>query len=274
MVNRNKIGIITTVANWDLYEKTCPYFPKGIKHFTIDGTTGFYGIKSITLFLKRLRKYNLDWLIMADEDVIFHKPENIFNLINYLEANEFTVCGMRDGGTLHWRNQNPYMINQFFAILNLKEIYSIYEEKEMMKNQYIRENEFPKLPDELKFENYDPNSLFESYYRFYLWLLRKGKKIKYLEASTPLDDDYATTLLYDHNGVELLYHTWYARFYGKNSDQTKRIDGVISKFKPNEKTPFKPSIIKLENRWYNLKYKVYRLSQRMKRRLIKRNHEV
>lgn len=265
--NKDKIGLITTVSNWDLYNKTRPYFPEGIKHFTIDGTKGFYGIKSITFFLKRLRKYNLDWLIMADEDVIFNMPENVFDLITYLETNNYTVCGMRDGGTLHWRNKNPHMINHFFAVLNLKEIYSIYKEKEMMQNQYIEENEFSKLPNDLKFQNYDSKSLFEPYYRFYLWLLRKGKKIKYLEASNPLKDDYATTLLYDHKGQELLYHTWYARFYGKNTDQTKRINGVISRFKPDKEESQKPDSIFLENKWHFLKFKIYRLIRRLKRKI-------
>ncbi|MGW1455077.1 hypothetical protein ACWBC2_08805 [Salegentibacter agarivorans] len=267
LIRKNKIGLITTVSNWELYEKTKPFFPEDIKHFTIDGTQGFYGIKSISFFLKKLRKYDLDWLIMADEDVIFNQPKNVFDLIAYLKVKNYTVCGMRDGGALHWRNKNPYMINHFFAVLNLKDIYSIYEEKEMMQNQYIKKNEFPGLLNDLKFQNYDSNSLFEPYYRFYLWLLRNGKKIKYLEASNPLVDDYATTLLYDHNGKELLYHTWYARFYGKDSDQTKRIDGVISRFKPNYEKKIVPDAILLENKWYFFKFKIYRLIRRMKRKI-------
>ncbi|SFN33169.1 hypothetical protein [Salegentibacter flavus] len=267
LIKKDKIGLITTVSNWDLYKKTRPYFPEGIKHFTIDGTQGFYGIKSIAFFLKSLRKYGLDWLIMADEDVIFNKPNHVFDLIAYLEANDFTVCGMRDGGTLHWRNKNPHMINHFFAVLNLREIYSIYNEKEMMSNQYINKTDFCDLSDDLRFKNYDPDSLFEPYYRFYLWLLRKGKKIKYLDAINPIKNDYATTLLYDHRGEELLYHTWYARFYGKDPDHTKRIDGVISNFKPYDESPSMSSPILLENAWYSFKYRLYKFSRKLKRKI-------
>lgn len=267
LIRKDKIGLITTVSNWDLYGQTRHYFPEGIQHFVIDGTQRLYGIKSIAFFLKKIKRYDLDWLIMVDEDVVFTKPNNVFELIANMEANNYTVCGMRDGGTLHWRNKNPHMINHFFAVLNLKEIYSIYREKEMMRNQYIEEDEFSGLPNDLKFQNYDPNSLFEPYYRFYLWLLRKGKKIKYLEASNPIEGDYATTLLYDQEGNELLYHTWYARFYGKNQEQTKRIDKVISKFKPDKGDISMKDPIILKDDWYSLRYKIYSLFRRMKRKI-------
>lgn len=269
MIDKKRIGIITTVSNWALYKKTSLFFPEGIKIFTIDGTTGFYGLKSITFFLKKLKVYNLDWLIMADEDVIFINPDGVFDLISFMENDKYTVAGMRDGGVLQWRDKNPHMINHFFAILNLKEIYPIYMENEVLKNQFIVEDEFPKI--DLPYKNFDEYSLFEPYYCFYLWLLRKGKKIKYLDAVTPFQNDFATTLLFDQEGRELLYHTWYARFYKKNKFHTARIEKVISiteNLFPIKNSPKKPLI--LQHRIYDVRFYFYKWSRRILRVIRKK----
>lgn len=240
-VDKNKIGIITTVSNWELYRKTLPYFPSDIKLFAIDGTKGFYGINSIRFFMKKLKKYNLNWLIMADEDVVFTNPENVFDLIDFMVENHYDIAGMRDGGVLKWRDKNPYLINTFFTVLNLKEIFPIYDEREMISNQYILENEFPDDDLRLPFNNYQVDSLFESYYCFFLWLLRKGKKIYYLNGSNPFPNE--TTLVLDHKGKELLYHSWYARMYNQDEYHTERINFILKKGKLN-RTYLKPIVFK------------------------------
>jgi hypothetical protein len=40
MIDKSKIAIITTVANFDLYNKTSLFFPVGIRKYVIDGTKG------------------------------------------------------------------------------------------------------------------------------------------------------------------------------------------------------------------------------------------
>lgn len=261
-INKEKIAIITTVSNWDLYEKTKMFFPAGIKIFAIDGTKGFYGINSLVLSMKDLKKKNVDWLIMADEDVIFTNTQKVFQLINYLAANDYSACGMRDGGTLEWRNKNPLMVNTYFSILHLNEIYTIYDQDVMLKNQYVLENEFKKNLQNLPFQNYDTNSLFEGYYCFFLWLLRNNKKIKYLDATNPIKGDYATTRLLDHGGEEILYHTWYARFFNKDSAQTQRINKILEYGVPtgsNEKVQM------LKNDYYHFKLFFYSYSRKFLR---------
>ena len=246
-VDKKKVGIITTVSNWDLYNKSLPFFPSDIKLFAIDGTKGFYGINSIRFFMKKLKKYDLDWLIMADEDVIFTNPENVFDLIGFMEKEGYAASGMRDGGVLKWRDKNPYLLNTFFTILNLKEIFPIYDEGEMMSNQYILENEFQEdlvLP----FKNYQKDSLFESYYCFFLWLLRKGKKIYYLKGLNPFPNE--TTLVLDHKERELLYHSWYARLYNQNEYHTERINFILKKGRLN-RNDLKPIVFK--NHSFHLK---------------------
>ena len=71
MIDKNKIAILTTVANFELYSHTSRYFPKDIKKYVIDGTNGMHGIHSIIYIMHKLKNEAIDWLIMADEDVIF-----------------------------------------------------------------------------------------------------------------------------------------------------------------------------------------------------------
>ena len=258
----DKVGIVTTVSNWDLYNETINFFPPGIRTFAIDGTKGFFGLNSMLFSLEKLKKYNIDWLIMADEDVIFTNHEGIFDLIDYLEKNNYIACGMRDGGVLSWRDQNPYLLNTFFTILNLNEIYKIYNEKEVLDNQYIKKGEFEQKLDFLPY-NYQVNSLFEPYYCFFLWLLRKEKKIKYLDGYNPEPNE--TTIVLNHLGKEILYHTWYARLYKKDEVHTKRIENVLSKGKLNFPPPEPVVFI---NYTFHIKKALRKLNSRIKNKLL------
>lgn len=267
-LEKNKVAIVTTVANFDLYNKTINFFPSGIKIYFIDGTKGFYGIRSLLFLIEKFKKSDIDWLIMADEDVVFKKPEYVFDLISYMKANSYTTCGMRDGGTLQWRGENPYSINTFFSILNLKEIYTIYNRKNILANQYIDKTENLGTLNGLNSNNYKTESLFEPYYCFYFWLLRNNKKILYLDVTTPGKDE--TTLVFDHEGRELLYHAWYSRFYNIESKHTARINKVL-KFGVNPSTEKRNPIL-LKNPSFHFKLFFYTYSQRLKRLLLRKKN--
>jgi len=264
-VDKEKIGILTTVANWNLYEKTIHFFPKNIQIFAIDGTKGKYGLKSMVFFMKKLKKYDLDWLILADEDVVFTNPEGVFSLIDYLDENNYTVSGMSEADRLESWTKHPYVINTFFGILNLKEIYKIYDEREMLSNQYAADKEFPNQLEELPPYEYPMTSLAEPYYCYFLWLLRKGKKTKFLKSSRPLKDDFLTNSILDHRGQELLYHTWYARFYGGQQFHTNRINQVVKKGKFNRENP---QMIIFKDSGYNLKFFFYKYFRKVRRLIV------
>lgn len=225
-IDKKNIAIITTVSNFSLYEHTVKFFPSGIKIYVVDGTKGFYGIRSLLFFIDKLKNSDIEWLIMADEDVIFTNPEAVFDMISFMKTNNFTTCGMRDGGTLKWRGENPYSINTFFSILNLGEIKTIFNKRNILANQYIEENENLGSLKNLNSSNYKTASLFEPYYCFYFWLLRNNKNILYLDATSP--DKNETTLVFDHEGKELLYHAWYSRFYNIEPRHTQRINKVLT----------------------------------------------
>ncbi len=238
-----KIAILSTVVNFDLYQKSAPLFPKDIPKYVIDGRNGMHAMDSICYMFKKLKDQNIDWLIMADEDVLFINPELIFPIIDRMEQQGYTICGVRDGGVIPHRVQNPFAINTFFSIVNFKEVLSIWNQSEVLKHQYIVKDEFKDDLNSLT-GDYSKESLFEPYYRFYFWLRRKNKKFLFLDASVPFDVDAVTNLVVDDLGNDMLYHTWYARSYGNNEKHTKRIDDIINKVMKTDSVPVMPILFK------------------------------
>jgi hypothetical protein len=237
------IAILSTVVNFDLYRKSAPLFPKDIPKYVIDGRNGMHAMDSICYMFRKLKNQNIDWLIMADEDVLFINPDTVFPIIERMEQQQYSVCGVRDGGVIPHRMQNPYVVNTFFSIINFKGILAVWNEKEVLKHQFIVKEEFT---DDLSKVSGDFNkeSLFEPYYCFYFWLRRHQKKILFLDASVPFEDDAITNLVYDDLGNKLLYHTWYARSYGSNDKHTKRIDAIFNNALKAENVELAPIIFK------------------------------
>lgn len=265
-MDNSKIALISTVINMELYQKSSQLFPDDISKYVIDGSNGMFGIDSICFMMKKLKGKGIEWLIMADEDVLFVNPNDIFSLIDEMKSKNYFVCGVRDGGVIPNRYFSPYLINTFFSIINFKELELIWNEKEVLKNQYINDDEFIENLNNLN-EAYDVKSIYEPYYCFYFWLRRNNKKILFLEAIAPFSDDKITTLVYDTTGAELLYHTWYARSYGNNDKHTNRINRVFNllKFK-NDKT-INPIVFK--HKLFFLILKIRKLNRKFKMKIQK-----
>ncbi|WP_166963649.1 hypothetical protein [Yeosuana marina] len=222
-MNKANVAILTTVINFELYAITSNLFPAGIRKYAIDGRNGMHGIHSIYYIFKKLSNKDIDWLILADEDVVFNNANVVYSIINKMEEENISVCGVRDGGIISHRNYNPIVVNTFFTIINFKEISSEWNKSEVKKNQYILPNEFQVDKNIFK-EPFDVKSLYEPYYCFFLWLIRKGNKFLYLEAQM-LNDNISNTILYD--GEPFAYHTWYARSYNVNEKHTNRMNSVL-----------------------------------------------
>jgi hypothetical protein len=223
-MDKSKIALLTTVANFDLYKKSSVLFPSDCQKYVIDGTNGMHGIHSIFYMMKKLKGRGIEWLVMADEDVIFSDSNLVYEIIDEMKARQITVCGVRDGGVTMHRNQNPYVINTFFSIINFKEIENNWNKKEVFKNQFIIENEFDDDCSKLPYK-FDVKSTYEPYYCFYFWLRRQGKKFLFLDSK--MNSDGISNYVY-FNEKEILCHTWYARSYGNNAKHTKRIDAILS----------------------------------------------
>ena len=259
-MNNSKIAIISTVINFDLYTKSSQLFPENIDRYVIDGRNGMHGIDSIFYMIKKLKNKNIDWLIMADEDVLFQDSSVIFDIINKMKSDNYSVCGVRDGGVISHRIYNPYLINTFFSIINFKEIKEIWNKSKVIENNYILDNEFNDDLKNIK-GNYDKKSIYEAYYCFYLWLRRKNKKFLFLDAKMN-DDQITNSVLY--NNKVFLYHTWYARSYGNNEKHTNRIDTLLKLMKFENNRIYQYVIFK------DQKYFVTQKIKKMYRRFMKR----
>ncbi len=261
---KNTTAILTTVANFELYEKTSNLFPEGIRSYVIDGRNGMHALHSIFYMFKKLKSEEIDWLIMADEDVIFKNPQAVFDLIEFMEQNDYSVAGVRDGGAIKHRNNNPYAINTFFSILNFKKVSQLFDAKEIKANQFINENEFSDNLGHLKFE-FQRTSLYEPYYCFYFWLRRKGENILFLDSRmVERENEEISNEVFLQDGTSLLIHTWYARSYGKNEKHTARIDKILNEiyFQLNPKSPiiFKDSL-------FYLRTQILKSAKKVKKRL-------
>ncbi len=263
-MNKSNIALLSTVINIELYNKSSQLFPKDIDVYLIDGTNGMFGIDSISYMMKKLKGKDIEWLIMADEDVLFIEPNGIYSIIDKMRKENYFVSGVRDGGVISNRTYSPYLINTFFSIINFKELEVIWNEREVRKNQYINEGEFEENLSGLK-ENFDVKSVYEPYYCFYFWLRRKGKKILFLVAEMPFSDDNKTTLVFDAHNNKLLYHTWYARSYGNNEMHTNRINRVFDLLHFENKIIVKPIIFK--DKTFLIKSKFKKLKKRIKMKI-------
>lgn len=246
LIDQDKISFLTTVSNFKLYKKTSIYYPPHNERYVIDGREGMYGIQSIIFMMDKLKDKEIDWIIMIDEDGILIDYENIVDLINYMNEHKFIVCGMQDGGVIPIRHHSPFAINTYFSILNIKKLKEIWNAEGILKNQYINKGEFEISNDFIKYE-YDMESVFEGYYCFYFWLLRKGQKILYLNAENFIEGDIYSNVLFNHLNKPIMYHTWYARVYGKVKTHTNRINNVIAirnKINNNKSKYKKPIIYK------------------------------
>ena len=259
----SNIAILTTIINNELYQKSSQLYPQNIQKYVIDGTNGMFGMDSICYMMQKLKGKGIEWLIMADEDVLFENPKDIFSIIQKMKSNNYTVCGIRDGGLISHRIYNPYLINTFFSIIHFKEIESIWNKKEVQKNQYSIENEFDDDLSDLK-GTYDPLSIYEPYYCFYLWLRRNKKRFLFLESNQPIQEDPITNAVYFEDKV-LLYHTWYARSYGINKKHTDRINKILEILKFENKEVSKVIFFRLKT--FFMINKVRKLNKRITMRI-------
>jgi hypothetical protein len=182
----------------------------------------------------------ITWLINIDEDAFIVDSGAVKKLIAYMDENKIGYCGMPDGGHGGTRADHPLVMNACFNIFNIDMIKPIFDVEEIRKTgldkhvkiehqQYIES-----LPGEFKFR------FAERYYRFFWHLLNQGLSKLFLDHR--LYEDNVTTVI-AHNDVDIVYHTWFSRFYPKNIQQnaefTKdrvpaeyrehRIDKVINK---------------------------------------------
>lgn len=217
----SKIAIVVTVQNKKLFEKTKHSIPSNVDLYSIDGRHGFFALNAMELVFKSSQTKKYDWIIMADEDVVFIDFSAVIDHIKYMKHNNYQISGMNDGNGIEFRKGNPKLPNLFFCIFNFKDLNSKFSSQQF---DYFK-SVFKDRPEE------SLNGQIEPYYVFFHYLLSLDFRILYLTAKNNfIPDDYESTLLYNHLQNEMIIHTWYARLYSKNERHTQRIDNTISRF--------------------------------------------
>ena len=218
-----KIKIYTRSFSPELYGLSKGLYPEGVEAVRLtDCSADGY-------FYKMLRDKDCDIAINIDEDAFVCDPEAVMALARRVYEEGWANAGTSDCGPGCPRSHNPIVTNPFFNILNLKLIREKYEGpgqirafdyhavKEQMKEAFLNQAE----PGNGDFGIYD----FEPYYSFYLWLAYNFKTL-YLPARRHKDG--MSTILSDDAGHDLCMHSWMARKYKVQMDQTYRIDSLIN----------------------------------------------
>lgn len=179
-------------------------------------------------FYTMLKDKECDIAINIDEDAFVISPKAILSLVEYVVENNYANAGCPDGGCGAPRYGNPIITNPFFNVLNLKLIRTIAHSKQdvkqfdYLKNRDEMESKFPK---EILFGKFDYGKFdYEPYYPFFFWLANNFKTL-YLPSN--FHTDGVSTILYNHTNEEILYHSWFARFYKIKSEQTRRIKNLF-----------------------------------------------
>lgn len=219
-----RIKIYARSFSPELYKLSKGLYPPGVETVRLtDRSADGY-------FYAMLRDKECDIAINIDEDAFVTDPEAVMALAQRVYEEGWANAGTCDCGPGCPRCHNPIVTNPFFNILNLKLIREKYEGpgqirafdyhavKEQMKADFLEQ-----VTETLKcdFGIYD----FEPYYSFYLWLAYNFKTL-YLPARRHKDG--MSTILSDGSGHDLCLHSWMARKYKVQMDQTYRIDSLIN----------------------------------------------
>ena len=145
---------------------------------------------------------------------------------------KYDYCGMPDGGSCNHRNASWIVMNPFFNIFNCKKIKSSMEWIMNKGNLQFFYNykEFEHIRKKPEWINYnkDINFFYEPYNGFFNFLFANNNPL-YLK--TINHSDGISSILLNQNDKEIVYHSWYARTYGKNIEQTNRINNLYSEAK-------------------------------------------
>ncbi len=219
-----RIKIYTRSFSPELYRLSKALYPKGVESVRLtDRTADGY-------FYAMLRDRDCDIAINIDEDAYVTDPDAVMALAQRVFDEGWANAGTPDCGPGCPRSHNPIVTNPFFNILNLKLIREKYEGpgqikafdynavKEQMKEAFLGRVTEPLKGD---FGIYD----FEPYYSFYLWLAYNFKT-HYLPSRRHKDG--MSTILSDGSNHDLCLHSWMARKYKVQMDQTYRINSLIN----------------------------------------------
>jgi len=212
-----KIEIYTRSMNWQLYKlssKTIllPYKKNRCRFTSADG-----------YFYNNIMRSSADIILNIDEDAFVTDNGRLKALLEYFLDNEYVNCGVPDGGVMQIRKHNPIVTNPFFNILNVKKIKEQFNIENIKNNYGIHKPEFENYAPQHLLKNQYEYDFYEPYNPFFIWLSTNFKTL-YLDAKEHKDG--LSTEVLNHEGDPFLLHSWYSRFYLKDSLHTERINNL------------------------------------------------
>lgn len=211
--------IYTRSINYELYRMSghcldLPFPRVRLVNTTADG-----------YFYRMLQDTDCDWAVNIDEDAYVVDNQAILDLLDYMRSNDITNCGMSDG--IMVRPCNPAVTNPFFNILNLSAIRKKFDLEEIKNFNYFEHRDaiLAKLPPHLLQVDAERLSMTreEPFYNFFLWMAYRFRTL-YLDAE--MHPDGISTILKNHQGQPMLYHSWFSREWRKDATHTRRIEAL------------------------------------------------
>lgn len=216
----------------------------------IDGTTGTYGLTAFLQLFADPRLNEFDYLVYSAEDnLIVDWPELRSTLSAFIEGG-YGFAGMPDGGVISHRFHNPVAINPFLSFFDLRRVREVLADETDVSDRFgldlvghwpghlVRTwdgmRSHPRVNVVLE-EGSVPYGIalddFEPYYTLWFRLLRAGLRPLYLAArdAPEMDDDGCCTAILGTSGRVVSYHTWFARAYHHDLEQTIRINTVFER---------------------------------------------
>ncbi len=225
MIRDEDIIFITTSLHtkWLGYQSEIisKLFPNS-EHIIIDGRTGWPYVWFH--WLSKIEDTTAKWFVHLDEDCFLSGRNQLIELLDKMEDNNFTLSAVSDGYH-HYRGSNPVAINPFFMVGNVDHFRDLKFDLSITKfsfdglgwqnNRGIYYNpdkhrvDF-EYPHEIT-ENGENCSVEQEPYYMILWMLKeRGRKFNYLY---PYFDDRfkSTNPRIDKNSEDIAIHMWYAR---------------------------------------------------------------
>lgn len=166
-----------------------------------------------------------DWIVNMDEDCFCYAPHRIDPLIQYMQDNDYDLCGVPEGGMVTHRQYDPLAMNMSFTIANVAKFRQWRSEFHPDRWKF-RPELTPLAPYHIlhrpyQFGNWEPT------YPWFYFLLEKGAKCLYLRAN--MDDDGISCHILDHNTFPLAAHAFMGSAYNRAPEVRERIDKLFDK---------------------------------------------
>lgn len=221
---------ITRSMNDELYEMMLSLCPSDWKFIKVLNSTaeGYLDYIFST-------KFETKWVLNLDEDCFLTNFNKIYELIKFMEENDYDYSGVQDGGSIPVRIHNPLVVNPFFNLFNTQSIFPL--EKDYFDKKYNLNDLKNKYELYIRFTHskykYD---FYEQFYSRFFWLLENGLKPYYMECNPYDKERYlvytplfriipyynSPSMILDHKSTEIALHTWHSR-YINHTNIRKRI---------------------------------------------------